>query len=424
MALLLGCIADDFTGAADLANTLAGRGLRVALVLGAPAGRAAPRGVDAIVVALKTRSVAPEAAVRASLRAFRWLRARGARRFLFKYCSTFDSTPRGNIGPVAAALLEAAGARFTIACPAFPANGRTVEDGVLFVNGVPLHCSGMERHPLNPMTDPFLPRVLQAQTRLRVGSLPLGVVRSGARALRAAMARLAGAGVRIAVADAVDDADLARLGAACTDLPLVTGASGIAQGLPAAWRRRGLLGVRPAAARLPRARGHAAVLAGSCSEATLRQIAAWRSAGRPALALDVEAALRDPRREVRRVLAWSAARVDREPVLIHASGERGLVRSVQRRHGRESAGRALEQVLAAVARGLVRQGVRRFVVAGGETSGAVAGALGARVLRLGPEIAPGVPWTESVGAPSLALALKSGNFGGERFFTDALAMLP
>ena len=419
---LLGAIADDLTGATDLCNTLVAGGMRTVQVIGVPGGETPVPDADAVVVALKSRTVAPAKAVRESRAALAWLREGGARQIVFKYCSTFDSTPRGNIGPVADALLDALGADLTIACPAFPTNGRTVYKGHLFVGDVLLEHSGMRDHPLTPMRNSDLVAVLGAQTPRPVGLVEHATVRRGADAVRAALDGLREAGTRHAVVDAITDADLVAIGTACADLPLITGGSGVATGLPANFRAGGLLAEAGEAATLPAASGLAAVIAGSCSPATLGQIEAM-AASRPAFFVDAEA-LAARKRVAAEALAWAGPRLADGPVLIYASAPPARVRRIQKRLGADKAGAMIERCLARIARGLVDAGVGRLVVAGGETAGAVVGALGVNALRIGAEIDPGVPWTMSVGEPRLHLALKSGNFGGPDFFTRAFAVLP
>jgi uncharacterized protein YgbK (DUF1537 family) len=422
VAPLLGCVADDFTGATDLAGILVRAGMRTVQTVGVPAG---PPGADAdaVAVALKSRTVpAPEAVAR-SLAALEWLRAAGCRRFFFKYCSTFDSTDRGNIGPVAEALLAALGAPLTIACPAFPENGRTVFLGHLFVGDVLLSESGMRDHPLTPMTDPNLVRVLGRQSRGKVGLVRHREVAAGPEAIRARLGVLRREGIALAIVDAVSDADLLAIGEATADLPLVTGGSGVAMGLPAAWRARGLLGPADGAASLPPSAGLRAIVSGSCSTATVGQVAAALGAGVPGFRVD-PLLLGAGEDVVAAALAWAAPLLVRGPVLVYATAEPGAVRAAQDRLGSERAGALVEGALAAIAQGLVDRGVGRLVVAGGETSGAVVNALGVRTLRIGPQIAPGVPWTASVGGRPLALALKSGNFGSPTFFLDAWRVLP
>jgi uncharacterized protein YgbK (DUF1537 family) len=416
---LLGCIADDFTGGTDLAGMLVKAGMRTVQLIGVPDGPP-PAGVDAVVIALKSRSGPVDEAVAASLAALRWLREAGCRQFYFKYCSTFDSTPRGNIGPVADALMRALDTDFTIACPALPANGRTVYQGHLFVGDVPLSESGMRNHPLTPMTDANLVRVLQRQTARKVGLVDHATVGRGGAAIRERFAALRQQGHGIAVVDALADADLDAIGAACADLPLVTGGSGIALGLPQNFRRQGLLAADAVADALPRTGGLRAVISGSCSVATQKQVDAMRAAF-PSFHVDP---LRLARGDdvVATALDWAGGRVGQQPVLIYATAAPEAVGRVQADLGVEQAGRLVEHALASIAVGLVRAGVGQMIVAGGETSGAVVKALGVKGLRIGPEIDPGVPWTCTVhddGTPPLALALKSGNFGGEDFFLKA-----
>jgi len=421
MKILLGCVADDFTGATDLANTLVKAGMRTVQLLGVPREGLAVPEADAVIVALKSRSNPAEEAVRMSLAALRWLQAAGARQFYFKYCSTFDSTDRGNIGPVADALLDALGEDFTVFNPAFPTNKRTVYKGYLFVGDELLSESGMRHHPLTPMTDPSLVRVLQRQTGHKVGLVPYASIVKGAGAVRETFTALRGAGVRHAVLDSITDEHLFALGEACADLKLVTGGSGMAMGLPANFVRAGLMQAGRAA-QLPRVTGPTAVLAGSCSTATQEQVAQMKR-DHDAFELDplAMAAGRDVAGEA---LAWAQGRLSEKPILIYSTATPEQVGEVQKKLGREHAGELVERTLGRVAQGLVERGVRRLVVAGGETSGAVVSALGVEGLTIGPEIDPGVPWTFGIGAPTLALALKSGNFGGRDFFTRAFAVQP
>ncbi len=417
--MILGVIADDFTGATDVASMLVRSGMRTVQVIGVPDGEAAPEA-DAVVVALKSRTMPAAQAVQESLAALRWLRDGGARQCYFKYCSTFDSTPAGNIGPVAEALLDALGAELAIACPAFPENGRTVFRGHLFVGDALLSDSGMRDHPLTPMTDASLVRVLQAQSRGRVGLLRHDTVARGAAAVRERLDALRAEGVRLAVADAVADADLRTLAEACADMPLVTAGSGVALGLPDAYAARGWLRPDAQAARLDPAGGHGAVVSGSCSQATNAQVKHWLDNGRPAFRVDARA-LAGGEPVAAQALDFARARLPGGPVLVYATAAADEVKAVQSALGAEHAGALVETCLAQVAASLVAgEGVRRLVVAGGETAGAVVQALGVRRLRIGAAIDPGVPWTQAEGRP-LLLALKSGNFGGTDFFARALA---
>lgn len=419
---LLGCIADDFTGATDLASMLVRNGMDTVQLIGVPNTADPPPAAAAIVVALKSRTAPVRDAVAESLAALAWLQRAGCRQFLFKYCSTFDSTDEGNIGPVADALVDALGCGFAIACPAFPTNGRTVYQGHLFVNQALLNESGMQDHPLTPMRDANLVRVLSRQTSGTVGLVAFATVEQGAAATRSALSALKEQGRRYAIVDAVADRHLLAMGEAASGHALVTGGSGVAMGLPENFRRAGLLQSR-AAGMLPPVAGHAAVLAGSCSRATLYQIGAARDRI-PTLELDA-LATPDAAALARQALDWSAGKLSDVPVLIAASAPPDAVAALQARLGREAAGALVEDAMGRIATGLVARGVRRLVVAGGETSGAVVGALGVRRLTIGPEIDPGVPWTyaEGTGEP-MRLALKSGNFGGRDFFLQAFEPAP
>ncbi|GAB4400581.1 MAG: four-carbon acid sugar kinase family protein [Rhodoferax sp.] len=413
---VLGVIADDFTGATDVASMLVRSGMRTTQVMGVPQG-ASPQA-DAVVVALKSRTAPVEKAVTESLQALDWLQSAGARQFYFKYCSTFDSTPTGNIGPVAEALLDALNGDFTIACPAFPENGRTVFRGHLFVDDALLSESGMRHHPLTPMRDSNLVRVLQAQSRGRVGLVRYDTVRQGVAGVQARFAQLRAAGVRLAVADAIGDEDLHTLARACADLPLITAGSGVAMGLAPVYAARGWIRPDGQAATLDKVGGAAAVLSGSCSGNTNGQVAHWIQQGRPAYRIDVHA-LAQGRPVAREALAWAVEQLAQGPVLVYSTAPPDEVQAIQAKLNGEHASGLVEQCLATLAQGLVDAGVRRLVVAGGETSGAVVQALGVRRLHIGAAIDPGVPWTQAEGRP-LLLALKSGNFGSVDFFSKAL----
>ncbi len=419
---LLGCIADDFTGATDLASMLVGRGMRAMQLIGVPRPGDPVPDVDAIIVALKSRTAPAREAVADSLAALAWLRDAGCAQFFFKYCSTFDSTDEGNIGPVADALVEALGCGFALACPAFPANGRSVYQGHLFVGGQLLNESGMENHPLTPMRDANLVRVLSRQTEGTVGLVPFATVERGAAAIRAGMTALKEQGRRYAIVDAVTDAHLLAIGEAAQGHALITGGSGIAIGLPDNFRADGRLQPLSDPGALPQVDGPAAVLAGSCSRATLFQVGTAREHA-PTLELD-PLATPDAAALIRQALDWAKDKLNATPVVIAASAPPERVAALQQKLGRDAAGALVEQALAGIAEGLVAAGVRRMVVAGGETSGAVVSRLGVRRLRIGAEIDPGVPWTYAEGGTApLLLALKSGNFGGRDFFLKAFAML-
>lgn len=418
---LLGCIADDYTGATDVANMLVRGGMRTVQWFGVPPAGADCADADAVVVALKSRSIPAAEAVDVSLTALGSLQLLGARRFLFKYCSTFDSTPQGNIGPVAEALQAKLNAGPTIFCPAFPENGRTVYLGHLFVHGRLVNESGMERHPLNPMRDPDLVRVLQQQTSQRVGLLRYGVVSQGPQAIVAALAQLRQDGQRLVIVDALNEGHLRDLALAVADFSLVTGGSGIARWLAEAYAQTGQFASDGAVAALPRAAGFSAALSGSCSPTTQRQVAYSRRRW-PTWPIDVRAALRGEA-VADQAIDWASPRLPAGPVLIYSTTEPEQLAAVQQEFGHAAAAAAVERTFASVARGLVARGVQQLVVAGGETAGAIVQALGVQALRIGPQIDPGVPWTETLGQPHLALALKSGNFGSDDFFEKALEML-
>ncbi|RMN93628.1 HopAN1 protein [Pseudomonas coronafaciens pv. garcae] len=417
---LLGCIADDFTGATDLANMLVRGGMRTVQSIGIPSAEmAAGLDADAIVIALKSRTTPSAEAVAESLAALEWLRERGCEQIFFKYCSTFDSTAAGNIGQVSEALLEQLGSDFTLACPAFPENGRTIFRGHLFVQDQLLSESGMQNHPLTPMTDANLVRVLQAQTTHKVGLLRYDTVAKGVESVRGKIAELRAEGVSMAIADALSDADLYTLGEACADLPLLTGGSGLALGLPGNFRKAGKLRDIDAAKQIAISGGEV-VLAGSASVATNGQVAAWLEANRPALRINpLDLAAGKP--VVEQALAF--ARDAAQTVLIYATSTPDEVKAVQKELGVERSGAMVEAALGEIAKGLFDAGVRRFVVAGGETSGSVVQALGVQLLQIGAQIDPGVPATVSSGSEPLALALKSGNFGARDFFAKALKHL-
>ncbi len=421
MSIKLGCIADDFTGATDLANNLVRAGMRTVQTIGIP-GAPLRDEADAVVVALKTRTLPAAEAVAQSLQALQWLQAQGAEQIYFKYCSTFDSTPTGNIGPVTDALMSRLDTAFTIATPAFPDNKRTVFKGYLFAGDVLLNESGMQHHPLTPMTDPNLVRVLSAQTSRRVGLIDYAVVARGSDAIRARIQELMAQGIEIAIIDAVSNDDLLALGPALRGMPLVTAGSGVAIGLPGNW---GLSAAGAASAasgaRATGGQGLRAVVAGSCSAATNGQVAAFIESGRPALALD-PLKLAAGEDVVGQALAWAESRMQDGPVLIYSTAQPDTVKQAQGALGVERAGAMIEAAIARISVGLVERGVRQLIVAGGETSGAVVQALGLEQMAIGEQIDPGVPWCAGytpVARDDISIALKSGNFGTRDFFIKA-----
>lgn len=419
MAGLIAAIADDYTGASDLANTWAKAGLRTIQTIGIPHDLDVA-GAEALVVSLKIRSVPASEAVAAALVAHDWLAGAGASHVMYKVCSTFDSTDAGNIGPVTDALRGRSGADWSLVTPAFPETGRTVYMGHLFVGDVLLSDSPLRNHPLNPMLDPNLVRVLARQSADPVGLLDLATLRAGEAAVAARLAELAGAGVRSVVGDAVAEADLEALGRIAAAAPVSTGASGLGLGLARVARSGGGASRDAAKVRQVGEDGPAVVLAGSCSARTLEQITAAESV-MPVLRLDPDALVASGG-DTTDALLWAEARLSAGPVLIAASAAPETVRAVQARHGAQAASLAIEGGLARLAGALVARGVRRLVVAGGETSGAVVDHLGIAGFEVGAEIAPGVPalCTRGRAGGDLSMALKSGNFGGRDFFREAL----
>ncbi len=424
MTLALGCIADDYTGASDLANMLTRCGLRTVQTIGVPDDALALPDVDAVVVSLKSRSIEASVAVARSREADKWLRARGASHVLFKICSTFDSTDAGNIGPVMDALRTDSGDAIVLVTPAFPGTGRTVYQGNLFVGSVPLNESPLKDHPLNPMHDSNLVRVLARQSRSKVGLVDLATVAKGRDAIRTRLAELAKQGIGAAVVDAVFDPELEVIGEVALEHWLSVGASGMGLGLA-----RGLVAsgkVKPASSSADQKAvgGPVACLAGSCSQATLAQIAQAEKS-MPVLRLDPEKIVAGAP-EAERALEWARAAIGKGPVLIASSSSPDQVAGLQARHGRDAAGHAIEQTMATISDGLVAAGVRRLVIAGGETSGAVVDRLAIPAFLVGPEIAAGVPVLRGVGwrKGEAAMALKSGNFGGPDFFNDAIRLMP
>ncbi len=445
--MLLGCIADDLTGATDLAIMLTRADMRTLQVMQVPdapdAGAVAKSatetpqtlghlkapakvtmkldGYDAIVVALKTRTCPVAEAIDLSLRSADALLALGAKQLFFKYCSTFDSTDQGNIGPVAEALLARVKSDFAIACPAFPTNKRTVYLGNLYAGDVPLAESPMKDHPLTPMHDSNLVRVLQRQSKGKVGLVSFAVVDKGADAIAKAFADAEARGERFVIVDAITDKHLIDMGTAAADHLLITGGSGVALGLPANFVCKGLMKAAPAPTSMTAPKGRAAILAGSCSEATRGQVVTAKAAGIPTYGID-PFALAYGKLSAQDIAEWAAQQPADKPFLIYSSAEPSAVKAVQEKLGRDAAGTLVERTMASVAKLLVAAGVTRLIVAGGETSGAVVNGLDVTALEIGPEIDPGVPWTRAIGR-ELVLALKSGNFGAPDFFVKAWGKL-
>lgn len=416
--LLLGAIADDFTGATDLCNVLVQAGMRTAQMIGVPTLAMPLDDLDAVVIALKSRTSPPTEAVSESCAAADWLESAGAKQLYFKYCSTFDSSPDGNIGPVADALLDRVDDDITVVVPSFPDAGRTVYQGHLFVFDQLLSDSHMRDHPLTPMRDSNLLRVLGAQTSRSVALIPYDLVEAGSEAVREAIDKSRRDGHEYCIIDALSNSHLDTIAIACRELKLVTGGSALAGSLAGNHR---LAGSRRAAA-LPAVGGPVAVIAGSCSAATLQQIRKVENRW-PSLAID-PLACDDVEKSVARIVDWALAHVSQAPVVLYASAPADTLKAIQLRLGRDVAGQRVEQLLAGAAAALKEAGVRRFIVAGGETSGAVVKALRVSQLQVGGEIDTGVPWTVSRADPLIALALKSGNFGDADFFERAVASAP
>ena len=420
MTTVLGCIADDFTGATDLAGLLARSGVRVSLRIGVP--DAPPTDAAAFeIIALKSRTAPVDEAVAETRAALAWLKSAGAQRFFWKYCSTFDSTPEGNIGPVAEALMADLGTDQTMYCPAFPENGRSIFMGNLFVGQQPLAESPMKDHPLTPMRDSNLMRLLEPQVTQPVGLADRLCVAQGAAALRSKLNALRSDGVAHVVVDAVANADLEIIAEACRDMPLMTGGSAVAMPLPALYLSDGTLAAEVPKADRPEIGRGTIVLSGSCSAMTNAQVANYLRQGAVGYQLDpLDLAENGPDE----VLTWLALQDLNAAPIIYATAKPESVLAAQDKLGVGGAGQVVEAALSACAVAARDVGARRFIVAGGETSGAVTKALGVSRLDIGAEIAPGVPWTfcSSNGA-QIALALKSGNFGARTFFHDAQTKL-
>ena len=419
--ILLGCIADDFTGATDLANNLVRSGMRTLQTIGIPETSNVAQ-VDAVVVSLKTRTIPADDAIEQALRALAWLKASGAQQIYFKYCSTFDSTANGNIGPVAEALMKALATDFTIATPAFPENKRFVFQGHLFLGDQLLNESGMQNHPLTPMHDSNLVRVLQSQSKSPIGLIDYHCVNEGSQSIEAKFQDLRLSSVGIAIVDAISNRDLFEIGRACKTLPLVTGASGIAIGLPQNFS----LSEAGQAELLPAATGFQAILSGSCSQASNEQVATFIKAGLPAYQINPLQLAKNPE-TIQHAIDWAIEHIQQGPALIYSTADPDAVKSIQNQLGISEAGNLIENALAAIAQGLVAAGVRQLIVAGGEVSGACVQALGIKQLQIGLQIDPGVPWcyanSEIIDNQGIHLALKSGNFGTPDFFLKSFGML-
>ncbi|HFZ8995443.1 TPA: 3-oxo-tetronate kinase [Citrobacter freundii] len=418
--LKIGVIADDFTGATDIASFLVENGIPTVQINDVPTGTK-PEGCNAVVISLKTRSSPSQEAIKQSLAALTWLRKQGCQQIYFKYCSTFDSTAEGNIGPVTDALMAALDTSFTVISPALPINGRTVYQGYLFVMDQLLAESGMRHHPVNPMTDSHLPRLMEAQAQGRCGMIPAHVLDEGVEATRAALTRLEQEGYRYAALDALNERHLEIQGKVLRDARLVTGGSGLAIGLARQWA--GQFARQPSTAVCPLP-GRAVVLSGSCSQMTNRQVAQYRQLA-PARDVDVARCLSSEVREnyAEQLAQWVLSQQGELGPLISATASAQALADIQQQYGAAEASHAVEALFSLLSARLAKGGITRFIVAGGETSGVVTQSLGVKGFHIGPCISPGVPWVNALNAP-ISLALKSGNFGDESFFSRAQQEFP
>ncbi|MDT0176003.1 four-carbon acid sugar kinase family protein [Enterobacter sp. BRE11] len=412
----VGIIADDFTGATDIASFLVQNGLSTIQFNGVPQQHDALTA-QAIVISLKSRSCPAGQAVEQSLAALRWLQAQGCDRFYFKYSSTFDSTEQGNIGPVTDALLAALGETQTAISPALPVNGRTVYLGHLFVGEQLLSDSGMRHHPVTPMTDSNLLRLMARQSSGKAGLIAAPLLDRGAQAVREQLNALKAQGVNYVVLDALNEQHLLTQGEALRDMRLVTGGSGLAIGLARQWAEGGSAGADAENAGRPQG-GRAVVISGSCSQMTNRQVSAYRQLA-PSHEVEVTRCLENAEAYAQALCDWVVAHSD-QPLapLLYATADAQQLQKIQQQYGAQRSSEAVEQLFAAVTRELSARGWQRFIVAGGETSGVVAQSLGVTGFHIGPTISPGVPWVRDIYQP-LSLALKSGNFGDEAFFRRA-----
>lgn len=420
MSVLLGCIADDFTGATDLASFLVKSGMRTVQLIGVPSVAVDLSKADAVVIALKSRTMPSDVAVAQSLEALEWLKKQQCEQYYFKYCSTFDSTENGNIGPVTDALLDNLNEEFTIICPSLPVNGRTVYKGHLFVNDSLLNESGMQNHPLTPMTDANLMRVMASQASGKVGLVPFETISEGAESIKQAFNELAKAH-RYAVVDTVSNDDLYSIGAASANLKLLTGGSGLSVGLAKNFENKGLFQIRTNSAELSKVKGEAVVLSGSCSVMTQKQVARFQQnfQSKKILPLDIASG----KSTLNDFLTWFDDNRNAGTVMFYATDTPENIKRVQAELGVERASEIVENFMAELVSTLEKKGVTKFIVAGGETSGAVVKALNPSMLKIGSSIAPGVPLTEIAGDSPKLVALKSGNFGDECFFEKALEMM-
>ncbi|OML06590.1 3-oxo-tetronate kinase [Yersinia pestis] len=429
MSIQLGVIADDFTGATDIASFMSDSGWKVVQFIEVPtSNNLCPPNADAVVIALKSRSIPAAEAIEQSLACLQWLKeCAQARQIYFKYCSTFDSTPAGNIGQVSDALMSAAGVQQLVHCPALPQNKRTVVHAHLFVNGVLLNQSGMENHPLNPMRDADLRRVLAPQIHGAVGSLNLDAIQQGTLAIHQRLVALSAQGCNHVIADTLTPADLDQLALALAQQPLLAGGSGLGGALA---KRFPSIFISGAASTLDAASTSGAtkfafpikrktvVLSGSCSAMTQQQVSTYCQQAAH-FALDVGRCLEVNSGYINDIADWVMAHsCEALAPLVYATQPSDIIREIQQQYGEQQASLAVEAAFAGLANELLARGVNTFIVAGGETSGTVVKQLGVNMLEIGQSIAPGVPWVRDP-QRGLMLALKSGNFGNEHFFVAA-----
>ncbi|MEZ8883843.1 3-oxo-tetronate kinase [Vibrio sp. 10N.222.54.F6] len=413
--MLLGVIADDFTGATDIAGFLVENGMRTVQLNGIPTGEF-DTSADAVVISLKSRSCPVDQAVTDSVTALKWLQSQGCQQFYFKYCSTFDSTAEGNIGPVTDALLAELGESFTMVCPALPVNGRTVYNGHLFVFGELLSDSGMRNHPVTPMTDSSVVRMMDAQSEGVSGLVNFQTIEQGADAVTARFNELKAQGSRYAVVDAFNAEHLVTLGQAAKSLKLITGGSGLAAGIAKNWTGH-LADQSDAKHAGSPVKAPTVVFSGSCSVMTNQQVAVYKQLA-PHFAIDVKACLTNDQ-YANDVFDWVMTNNQGEfAPLVYATADAAALKAIQEEYGAQASSHAVEQFFSQLAIKLHQHGVKNFIVAGGETSGVVTQSLAVKGFHIGPQIAPGVPWVKSVEG-ELSLALKSGNFGDKNFFAKA-----
>jgi uncharacterized protein YgbK (DUF1537 family) len=413
--MLLGVIADDFTGATDIAGFLVENGMRTIQLNGIPTADIEIQA-DAVVISLKSRSCPVDEAISSSLAALEWLKQRGCQQYYFKYCSTFDSTAKGNIGPVTDALLDALDEKFTIICPALPVNGRTVFNGHLFVLGELLSDSGMKNHPVTPMSDSSLMRLMDNQSAGKTGLVNYQSIEQGPEKVIESFSALQKSAKRYAVVDAFNASHLDILGKAVSQLNLLTGGSGLAAGIAKNWSAHLSDQSSAKKAGYPAAE-KTIILSGSCSVMTNQQVANYITQA-PYFALDIKACLEN-NNYLEQVFNWVVAHLDAPLApIVYATSSTDTLKEIQSLYDAEASSQCVEQFFSQLALQLKEYGIKNFIIAGGETSGVVTQSLAVDAFYIGPQIAPGVPWVKSV-TGELSLALKSGNFGDQHFFTTA-----